>query len=47
VFAGLGVLGALRVIFSGFAFGSLVQLAVHGAIGAYLLFAKEAKETFK
>jgi hypothetical protein len=46
VFAGLGILGALNSIFSGFSFRSIVMLAIDAAIGGYLLFAKEAKKTF-
>jgi hypothetical protein len=47
VFAGLGILGVLGSLFSGFSFSSIVQLAVHGAIGGYLLFNKEVIKTFK
>ncbi len=47
VFAGLGILGVLGSLFSGFNFSLIVQLLVHGAIGGYLLFAKEAQKAFK
>jgi len=47
VFSGLGILGVLSSLFSNFSFSLIVQLAVHGAIGGYLLFAKEVKKLFK
>ncbi len=46
VFAGLGVLGGLYSLFSGFSFSMVIELAVQAAIGGYLLFAKEAKRAF-
>jgi amino acid transporter len=46
-FACFGILGVLSSLFNGFNFSLIVQLAVHGAIGGYLLFSDEAKKTFK
>ena len=46
VFAGLGILGVLGSFATGFDISSLIQLAIHGAIGGYLLFSKEAKKAF-
>jgi len=47
VFACLGILGVLSSLFSGFSFALIVQLAVHGAMGGYLLFNKEVIKAFK
>jgi hypothetical protein len=46
VFAGLGVLGGLSSLFSGFSFAVIVEIAVYGAMGWYLLSNKEVKEAF-
>jgi hypothetical protein len=47
VFACLGILSVLRSLFTNFSFSLIVQLAVHGAMGGYLLFNKEVKKIFK
>jgi len=47
VFSAMSVLGLLTSLFTNFSFGSLVSVAVQGAVGGYLLFAKEVKEAFK
>lgn len=47
VFAGLAIAGTLTSFASGFSFGLVVQLAISGAMGGYLLFSKEVKKVFK
>jgi hypothetical protein len=46
VFACLGILSVLSSFVSSFSFSLIIQLAIHGAVGGYLLFAKEVKEAF-
>jgi len=47
IFAMLGVLSVVYSMVIGFSIGDIISILIHGTIGAYLMFSKEAKSAFK